>query len=124
MVETDEGMTGLVLLGRGEMRFHPARDREGAGPRSSAASETLETRYRCGVLRFNPADFEALIAADRLLPRAVDPRELRRAEEVFREDGPEVVMPSTWATSPATPGRCCRPTAISSPRFAPGASTR
>ena len=51
-----------------------------------SGSETLESRFEAAFLRMNPSDFEAFIAASSLQPTAVDPRELRRAQEVFREE--------------------------------------
>ena len=86
VVETAEGTTGLVLLGRGEVRFHPAPEIEKGQLKIFCGSETLQTRIDTVFLRVNPDDVEALVGADRLIPRAVDPRELRRAEELFRQE--------------------------------------
>ncbi len=86
VVDTAEGMTGLVLIGRGEVRFHPAPDIEKGQLKIFCGSETLQTRIDTVFARFNPDDAEMLIAADRLIPRAVDPRDLRRAEALFRDE--------------------------------------
>ena len=86
VVETEEGTTGLVLLGRGEVRFHPAPDVEKGQLRIFCGSETLQTRFDATFIRVNPRDVPALVAMTHLTPRAADPREFRRAEEVFREE--------------------------------------
>jgi Peptidase family M1 domain len=86
VVETEEGTTGLVLLGRGEVRFHPAPDVEKGQLRIFCGSETLQTRFDATFIRVNPRDVTALVAMTHLTPRAADPREFRRAEEVFREE--------------------------------------
>jgi peptidase M1-like protein len=86
VVETAEGPTGLVVLGRGEVRFHPAPEIEKGQLKIFCGSETLQTRIDTVFVRVNPDDLEALVGADRLVPRAVDPRDLRRAEALFREE--------------------------------------
>ena len=86
VVETEEGTTGLVLLGRGEVRFHPAPDVEKGQLRIFSGSETLQTRFDATFIRVNPSDFTTLVSMTHLTPRAADPREFRRAEQVFREE--------------------------------------
>ncbi len=81
-----EGTTGLVLLGRGELRFHPTPDVEKGQLKIFGGSETLQTRFDAAFIRVNPADLAALVSADRLTPRLVDPREFKRADELFRDD--------------------------------------
>ena len=44
-VDTDQGVTGLVLIGRGEMRFRPTPDTEKGQVRIFAGAETLESRF-------------------------------------------------------------------------------
>src|SRR5207237_8658194 len=46
----------------------------------------LDTSFSAAFIRINPSDFEGAIAAASLQPRAVDGRELRRADEIFRDD--------------------------------------
>ena len=104
VVDTAEGTTGLVLIGRGEVRFHPAPDIEKGQLKIFCGSETLQTRIDTVFLRLNPDDVETLVGADRLIPRTVDPRELRRAEALFREGGPEIYAVDMSDLSP-DPGR-------------------
>src|SRR5579871_127421 len=84
--EIDVGVTGLVLSGRGTMSFHPAPETERGQVRLFCGSDTLETSFSTAFVRINPADFDSLVANDQLQPVAVDPRELRHAQDVFRDD--------------------------------------
>jgi hypothetical protein len=86
VVETQEGTTGLVLLGRGEVRFHPAPDVEKGQLRIFCGSQTLQTRFDATFIRVNPRDVAALVSMTHLTPRAADPRMFRRAEDLFREE--------------------------------------
>ncbi|MEP7304615.1 MAG: M1 family aminopeptidase [Acidobacteriota bacterium] len=89
VIETDQGATGFVLLGRGEARFHPSPDVEKGQLKIFCGADVLLTRFDAVYVRMNPRDVEALVDANRLTPRAVDARELRRADEVFREEVPK-----------------------------------
>ena len=51
VVETNQGVTGLVLLGHGEMSFHPAPDTEKGQVRIFAGTETLESRFDAAFVR-------------------------------------------------------------------------
>jgi hypothetical protein len=86
VVETEEGTTGFVLLGRGEIRFHPAPDVEKGQLKIFCGSETLQTRFDATFIRVNPRDVAALVSMTHLTPRAADPRAFRRAEELFRQE--------------------------------------
>jgi len=86
VADVDIGVTGLVLLGRGTMSFHPSPDTEKGQVKIFCGSEALDTSFSAAFIRINPSDFEGAIAAASLQPRAVDGRELRRADEVFRDD--------------------------------------
>lgn len=84
--EVDLGVTGLLLLGRGTMAFHPAPETERGQVKIFCGAETLETSFSAGYIRINPADFESLVAASQIRAVAVDPKELRRAQEIFRDE--------------------------------------
>ena len=87
LVPTEAGITGLVLLGRGEMRFHPKPATERGQVRIFCGSETLVARFDSAFVRVDPSDFESLVASDALAERTPpDPREVRRAADVFEED--------------------------------------
>ncbi len=90
VADTDQGVTGLVLLGQGRMRFSPRPETEKGQVKIFCGSETLDTRFDAAFIRINPGDFESSVPADRLVPRAaVDPRDFKRADEVFREEVPK-----------------------------------
>ena len=86
VVTSDQGATGLVLLGRGEMHFHPAPALEKGQLKIFCGAEALQTRFDATYIRMNPQDVAALVSMDRLTPRrVVDARDFRRADELFRE---------------------------------------
>jgi hypothetical protein len=88
VADTDVGVTALVLLGRGEMHFHPRPATERGQVRIFCGSETLDERFDAAFIRLNPGDYETLIPAGQLTARPVDPRDLKRADDVLHEDGP------------------------------------
>src|SRR5262249_23103271 len=83
---TELGVTAAVLLGRGNMRFHPAPDTEKSQVKIFSGSQTLDTPFEAAFIRLNPAEFDGRIAASQLVARPVDQRLFRRADEVFREE--------------------------------------
>ncbi len=86
VAETDTGPTGYVILGRGEMTFSPAPGTERSQLRLIAGSEALQTPFEVAFVRINPADDDVWLSAREMTERPVDPRDLRRAEEVFRQE--------------------------------------
>jgi hypothetical protein len=86
VAEIDDGTTGLVLLGRGEVRFHPTPETEKGQLKIFSGAETLQTRFDTAYIRANPADLERFMDEGRLTSRSVNQRDLRRAEELFREE--------------------------------------
>ncbi len=83
-IDTDQGVTGFVLLGRGDLRFSPTPDTEKGQIRIFTGSDTLESRFDAAYVRVGAVDMHADVA--QLVERPVDPRELRRAEQLFREE--------------------------------------
>ena len=86
-ITTDQGITGLVLQGHGEMRFSPNPETEKGQVRILAGKDQLESRFDAAYLRFGA--FSNHADPQKLVPRAVDPRDLRRAEQIFREESPK-----------------------------------
>jgi len=87
--EVDQGVTAVVLLGRGTMSFHPDPQTEKGQVKIFTGTETLESPFESAFVRLNPSDFEQLLTTPRLQARAagtVDGRELKRALDVFREE--------------------------------------
>jgi hypothetical protein len=83
-IDTGQGVTGLILLGRGEMRFRPTPEMEKGQVRIFSGADTLETRFDAAYVRVG--QFEAHADPSVLVSRPVDPRELKRAEQIFREE--------------------------------------
>ena len=83
-MDVDRGITGLILLGQGVMRFEPAPLTEKGQVRLLTGFDWLETRFDTAFVRVG--DFDSRADRSGLVERAVDPRELRRAEAVFREE--------------------------------------
>ena len=82
----DAGVTGVVLLGRGDMHFHPKPVTEKTQVRIFNGSETLDTPFTSAFIRMDPEDFSRFVDVSHLVGVAVDPRELKRAREVFKQD--------------------------------------
>ena len=109
-VISGEGVTGLVLLGRGEMRFSPAPQTEKGQLRIFAGSDTLTALFGAAFVRVHPADYETRVNISGLRPMPADPREARRAQEVFATEAPKSfnidlhdLSRDTWYIFP-TPG--------------------
>ena len=88
VAETDDGITALVLSGRGEMTFSPAPAAERGQVEILSGNETLETSFRDVFIRLNPDALGSHVSTTGLLERPadqVDQGELRRAERVFDE---------------------------------------
>jgi hypothetical protein len=112
VAETEQGITALVVRGRGEMRFAPAPEAERAQVRIFAGAEPLVAAFDALYLRVNPARFAERVTADAFVERPVDPRALRRAQELFDAHvGDSFALklgdlsPDTWSLAP--PGDDC-----------------
>ncbi len=86
VAETDAGPTAFVILGRGDMTFSPAPLTERSQMRLIAGREVLQAGFDAAFVRVSPFDVEAHFTAREMTDRPVDPRDLKRAEEVFREE--------------------------------------
>jgi len=88
-VESEAGVTGLVLLGRGVMRFTPASIAEQGQLRIFDGSESLVKRFDSAFVRLHPSEYEARVSVGTLTPAEPDARQLRRAGEVFASESPK-----------------------------------
>jgi hypothetical protein len=86
VAEADGSPTALVLLGRGEMTFTPSPKVEKDQVRLATGAETLTSPYEVAFLRLHPFDLESHLNKSALTERPVDPRDLKRADEVFRQE--------------------------------------
>lgn len=106
--ETDRGVTGLVLVGQGRMRFTPRPEAERGQLRIFAGAEVLDAAFGAAFVRVNPETFEsspsfrALVEAD-----AGDPDDFEEAEALFRELAPLSFVvdlgdlsPKPWSLAP------------------------
>jgi hypothetical protein len=107
LVESMDGITGLVLLGRGELIFSPSTATERGQLRIFCGQETLRTGFDTAFVRLNPGEVEARITRQALRPRAADPRDVRRAEAVFRDESEKSFIidlsdlsENTWSLQP------------------------
>ena len=85
-VESDDGVTGLVMLGRGEMRFTPAPAAERGQLRIFSGAETLAAAFDSMFVRLNPGDYAKRVTAAALTSASADPRQARRAQELFARE--------------------------------------
>jgi hypothetical protein len=86
VAETPEGVTALVLLGDGLMRFTPAPKEERGQVRIFAGADALDASFTAAFIRLNPYEFDALVGKDTLVPDTRDARAFRRAQEIFDID--------------------------------------
>jgi hypothetical protein len=88
-VQTDDGVTGVVLVGRGEMQFQPAPPAERGQLRIFSGRETLNAQFETAFIRLNPSDYRAQVGALNLPAAPIDARAVRRAESVFERLAPK-----------------------------------
>jgi len=87
--EIEGGVTAVVLLGKGTINFHPSPLTEKGQVKIFSGSDALETGFESVYVRINPTDFEAFFDAGALQQVPVDPRSLKRGQEVFRDEAPK-----------------------------------
>jgi hypothetical protein len=87
-VESDDGVTGLVLVGRGEMRFSPSPVTERGQVRIFSGDDTLSSSFETAFVRFSPMQFENRVSTSRLSPTTAAERTVRRAQSVFNDRAP------------------------------------
>jgi hypothetical protein len=85
VAETPEGTTGIVLLGRGEMRFAPQDTAERTQVRIFSRDDVLHSPFDAAFIRVRPEDFDEKFPAGSLVEREPSERDLGRAQDVFEE---------------------------------------
>jgi hypothetical protein len=88
-VDTGEGVTGLVIFGRGEMHFAPAPDAERSQVRIFSGSDTLAAQFDSAFVRLSPGEYDTRLSKDSLTEVRVDARMLRRAQDLFEVEAPK-----------------------------------
>jgi hypothetical protein len=86
LVECDDGVTGLVLIGRGEMRFSPTSAAERGQVKLFSGSDTLTSPFEEAYIRLSPSDYEKRVTTASLTASAPQERLSRRALEVFARE--------------------------------------
>lgn len=86
VVDTADGVTGVVLIGDGTMRFTPAPAEERGQVRLFARDESIQSPFNAAYLRFNPVEFEQRVKPQLQPGTRLDSRTLRRAQEVFGQE--------------------------------------
>jgi peptidase M1-like protein len=86
LVECDEGVTGLVLIGRGEMRFSPTSAAERGQVKLFSGNETLTSPFEEAYIRLSPSDYEKRVTTASLTASAPQERLTRRALELFARE--------------------------------------
>jgi hypothetical protein len=85
VAETEAGVTGLVFLGKGTMRFAPQPEAERGQVRIFSGNETLNVQFEAAFLRVHPATFSLHVSTGGMVEQAVDPDALQKATAVFNE---------------------------------------
>jgi len=88
-VESDEGITGLVLIGRGEMRFSPANAAERGQVRLFSGEDTMIAPFEEAFVRLSPSNYSERVTTANLTPAPAQDRVARRAQEVFARESPK-----------------------------------
>ena len=89
LVESETGITGLVLFGQGVMRFSPQPQTERGQLRIFGGAESLQAPFDAAFVRLNPLDYEQRVRVAGLTPVPLNRRELRRAQDVFAREAPK-----------------------------------
>ncbi|MBI4264393.1 MAG: hypothetical protein HY657_08450 [Acidobacteria bacterium] len=87
-VTSAEGITGLILIGRGTMRFSPAPDAERRQLAIFGGGEVLDAEFESAFVRFSPRQYEQA-AESALQPVPVSAALLQTAEAIFAEEAPK-----------------------------------
>ncbi len=85
VAETDGGVTGLVLLGDGVMRFSPQPEAERGQVEIFSGREVLEAEFEAAFVRLHPDTYRTRVSTGALRARDVDRDTLRDAEAVLDE---------------------------------------
>jgi hypothetical protein len=86
LVECDDGVTGLVLIGRGEMRFSPTSAAERGQVKLFSGNDTLTSPFEEAYIRLSPSDYEKRVTIASLTDGAPQERLTRRALEIFARE--------------------------------------
>jgi hypothetical protein len=104
--EVSAGTTALVVMGRGEMTFAPTPEAEQGQVRIFSGGNVIKTRVDAAFVRVNPQELDDRTSG-KMQERPVDPRDARRASDIFSEEiGKSFALdlrdlsPDLWSTIP------------------------
>ena len=87
-IQSDAGMTGLVFVGDGRMRFSPEPESERLQVRLFAGQAPLDADFERLLVRFHPSEIDRLFDPARLRSVTVDRRTAQRATEFASRELP------------------------------------
>jgi hypothetical protein len=87
-VECDKGVTGIVLVGRGELRFSPAPATERGQLRIFSGADSLNAAFETAYIVCSQASTPVRSPRRRSPTRPPDAVAVRRAQDVFRRESP------------------------------------
>jgi hypothetical protein len=88
-VASDDGVTGVVLLGRGEMKFSPTPEAERGQLKLFSGADTLNATFDAVFVRLNPSDYSRVVSRASLVDGPPDARMVKRAQDVFSREAPK-----------------------------------
>ena len=88
LAQADDGVTALVLRGKGEVRFAPPDRAEQGQLQVFAHQSELVTQVSDAFVRLNPSEFTTRVSQAGLEPVAVNPNALTEARTTFEEFSP------------------------------------
>ena len=86
LIESEVGVTGLVLFGRGVMRFTPASATEQGQLRIFAGAESFVATFDSAFVRMHPSEYKKRVSVGSLTPARPAAKELRRAQDLFARE--------------------------------------
>jgi hypothetical protein len=89
VAESPNGITALVLRGKGEITFAPKDPAEQVQLRIFAGKPSFTAQVDSAFLRLNPAEYVLRVSDKSLTPTRVIPSDLARARELFDEISPK-----------------------------------
>ena len=88
VAEESGGVTALVLLGKGDVRFAPPDVGEQGQLRVFSGSPTLDSTIDAAFLRINPAEFAERVSEHSLVPSKEAAADFGRAQSIFADLAP------------------------------------
>jgi hypothetical protein len=88
VAEESGGVTALVLLGKGDVRFAPPDGGEQAQLRIFSGSSALESPIDAAFIRLNPAEFAERVSEHSLVPSKDATADFGRAQSIFADLAP------------------------------------